>query len=198
MPSSVWFRLTCFSRYTDHTYMVMTLQKLVHLHDDDNDDSDSEYEVDSLGGTWKSKRGRFSKAFHKMFSKSAPKNKYGDGQRRDSTAAGISHTNGFVTGHTDGVSTAPMKKLRTLQGYHGGVNQERVEYMEKQSPLTKRGWAVSAEQVSIFLTAGKKVGISHIIYSLTWQTTRSFRSFNHLLTISNSPSFIAWLPPILF
>jgi hypothetical protein len=173
--------------------MVMTLQKLVHLHDDD--DSDSGYEVDSLGDTWKSKRGRFSKAFHKMFSKSAPNNKYDDGQRRDSTATG---TNGFVTGHTDGVSTAPMKKLRTLQGYHGGVNQERVEYMEKQSPLTKRGWAVSAEQVSIFLTAGKKVGISHIIYSLTWQITRSFRSFNHLLTISNSLSFIACLPRILF
>ncbi|KAH8790624.1 cora family metal ion transporter-like protein [Hyaloscypha finlandica] len=138
--------------YTDHTYMVMTLQKLVHLHDDD--DSDSGYEVDSLGDTWKSKRGRFSKAFHRMFSKSAPKNKYDDGQRRDSTATG---TNGFVTGHTDGISTAPTKKLRTLQGYHGGVNQERVEYMEKQSPLTKRGWAVSAEQVSIFLTADNTV-----------------------------------------
>jgi hypothetical protein len=137
----------------------MTLQKLVHLHDNDDSDSDNE----SIGGTLKSKRGRFSKAFHRMFSKSARKNKYDDGERRDSTATGVSHTNGFVTGHTDGISTAPVKKLRTLQGYYGGVNQERVEYMENQSPLRKRGCAVSAEQVSIFLTAGKTVSVSHTI-----------------------------------
>jgi hypothetical protein len=133
--------------------MVMTLQKLVHLHD--NADSDSEMsDADTLGGMKKSKRGRISKAFHKLFSKSATKIKYEDGQRRDSTVSGISPANGFVLGHTDGVSTSPMQKLRTLQRYHG-ANQERAEYMEKQSPLAKRGLAVSAEQVSIFLTAGK-------------------------------------------
>ena len=174
--------------------MVMTLQKLVHLHDNDDSDSDNE----SIGGTWKTKRGRFSKAFHKMFAKSAPKNKYGDDERRDSTATGISHTNGFVNGHTDGIATAPVKKLRTLQGYHFGGNQERVEYMEKQSPLRKRGCAVSVEQVSIFLTSGKTIGVPHTIHLLTWQTTLSFPSFNHLPTISNFPSFLAWLPRILF
>jgi hypothetical protein len=30
------------SRYTDHTYMVMTLQKLVHLHTDSDNDSGSD------------------------------------------------------------------------------------------------------------------------------------------------------------
>lgn len=146
--------------------MVMTLQKLVHLHDNDASDSEMD-ETDSIGGTRKSKRGRLSKAFRKMFSKSASRNKYNDGQRRDSTASGDTHTNGFVTGHTDGVPTAPMQKLRTLQGYHDGVNQERVEYMEKQSPLTRRGLAVSVEQVSIFHTAGKISFLSNSLQSLT-------------------------------
>jgi hypothetical protein len=171
--------------------MVMTLQKLIHLNDNDTSDSEMDDNDSSYGGTGKPKRGRFSKTLHKWFSKSAPKNKYDDGQRRDSTATGISHTNGFVTGHTDGVSTAPMQKLRTLQRYHDGVNQERAEYMEKQSPLTKRGWAVSAEQVSIFLTAGKMELFSLVLHSLICQTTLSFHSFNHLPTISNFPSFVA-------
>jgi hypothetical protein len=63
--------------------------------------------------------------------------------------------NGFVVGHTDGVPNADLQKLRTLQRYHGGPNQERMAFMEGHSPLTKRDLAVSAEQVSIFLTSGK-------------------------------------------
>jgi hypothetical protein len=134
----------------------MTLQKLVHLHPDSND-SDSEIdETDSVGGSrQKPKRGRVSKALHKMFSKSGAKAKYQEQQRKASMVAGMQPTNGFVTGHTDGIIDAPVQKLRTLQRYHGGVNQERMTYMEEHSPLTKRGLAVSAEQVSIFLTAGK-------------------------------------------
>lgn len=64
--------------------------------------------------------------------------------------------NGFVKGHTDGIPDAPVQKLRTLQRYHGGKNHERMAYMEAHSPLTAKKMAVSAEQVSIFLTAGMK------------------------------------------
>jgi len=144
--------------------MVMTLQKLVHLHD--NDSSDSESEPDSIGGTRKHKHGRISKAFHKIFSKSPPKYDYDDKQRRVSTASGMNGTNGFVTGHTDGAPTAPMQKLRTLQSYHGGSNQERIKYMEEHSPLTKRGLAISAEQVSIFLTSGKTKILCNLLFLL--------------------------------
>lgn len=59
--------------YTGHTFMVMTLQKLVHLHRDD-DDSDSESEdFDYVGGSKKAKRGPMSKWMHKMFSTSKTK-----------------------------------------------------------------------------------------------------------------------------
>jgi Mg2+ and Co2+ transporter CorA len=54
--------------YTDHTFMVMTLQKLVHLHrDDDSSDTESE-DFDDVGGSKKIRRGTISKWMHKMFS----------------------------------------------------------------------------------------------------------------------------------
>ena len=42
---------------------------------------------------------------------------------------------------------------RTLQRYHGGPNEDHVEYMEYHSPLRNKGLSVGIEQVSIFLTA---------------------------------------------
>ncbi|KAJ9663695.1 hypothetical protein H2198_000707 [Neophaeococcomyces mojaviensis] len=56
------------------------------------------------------------------------------------------------------------KKVRTLQQYHAGPNQDRIEYMQRHSTLGKRGLGVSVEQVSIFLTADNTV-ISFFEYS---------------------------------
>jgi Mg2+ and Co2+ transporter CorA len=132
--------------------MVLTLQKLVHLHAD-QDDSDSESDDGSIRDPKKPRRGRFSKALHKIFSNRKAKEKYDEKQRRSDMVADVHDpTNGYVTGHTDGVANAPKQKLRTIQRYHGGQNQERMAYMEKHSALTRKRLAVSAEQVSIFLT----------------------------------------------
>jgi Mg2+ and Co2+ transporter CorA len=46
----------------------------------------------------------------------------------------------------------PGVHYRTLQRYRSEANIERNLYMEKNSPLTAKGLAVSIEQVSIFLT----------------------------------------------
>jgi Mg2+ and Co2+ transporter CorA len=46
----------------------------------------------------------------------------------------------------------PGVHYRTLQRYRSEANLERNLYMEKNSPLTAKGLAVSIEQVSIFLT----------------------------------------------
>lgn len=133
--------------------MVFTLQKLVHLHRDEDSDSESEsYDKDSIGGSRKAPRNKVSKFFHNLFSGS--KVKYEDKQRQASIIAGVHDpANEFVTGHTNGSST-PVQKLRTLQRYHGGPNKARMEYMERHSPLTKKRQAISAEQVSVFLTSG--------------------------------------------
>ncbi|KAF8849912.1 cora family metal ion transporter-like protein [Acephala macrosclerotiorum] len=142
--------------YTDHTYMVFTLQKLVHLHRGEGNDSESEFDdKDSIVGSRKAPRNKVSKFFRNMFSGSTAK--YENKQRQASTIAGVHDpANEFVTGHTEG-SGSPVQKLRTLQRYHGGPNKARMEYMERHSPLTKKRQAISAEQVSVFLTADNTV-----------------------------------------
>ncbi|EEY21578.1 conserved hypothetical protein [Verticillium alfalfae VaMs.102] len=47
--------------------------------------------------------------------------------------------------------------VRTLQRYHASPNEARTDYMEKHSSLNSRDLAVSAEQVSIFLTSDNTV-----------------------------------------
>ena len=159
----------------------------------------------------KKKRGRFSKAFHKLLSGQKSKQTYDEKEKQENIVGGVhAPANGYVTGHTgkrrgfttsrpvidiiryiltsicislkwkiakafwpltflsqctaansqslsDGVTDSATHELRTLQGYNSGGNQERMMYMEKHSPLTSKGLAVSAEQVSIFLTSGKIV-----------------------------------------
>ncbi|XMA20351.1 hypothetical protein WAI453_013142 [Rhynchosporium graminicola] len=137
--------------YADHTYMVLTLQKLIHLHPD-NEDSDSD--DGDMNSVRRPKRGRFGKFMHSIFSGKRSKKKY---QEKRMMAGLHDPSNGFVTGHTEGVSEPHLKNLKTLQRYHGGPNKERMEYMEKHSPLTARKYAISAEQVSIFLTSDNTV-----------------------------------------
>jgi hypothetical protein len=136
--------------------MVLTLQKLVHLHPDKEDQSDSESDDDGQTDVPRPSKGRTAKFFRKIFSGSKAKEKYDEKQKEADLVAGVHDpTNGYITGHTDGTPSAAIQKLRTLQRYHGGPNKERMTYMEAHSPLTKRKLAVSAEQVSIFLTAGR-------------------------------------------
>ena len=49
--------------------------------------------------------------------------------------------------------TAPWAPhpIRTLQRYHSGPNQDRIEFMERHASLSRKGLGVSMEQVSIFL-----------------------------------------------
>ena len=130
----------------------------MHLHSQDPDsdsDSDSDSESSTVEGIKpKNKRGPFHKALRKMFRIRRPL------ASTTSTEADIDDqekhrfSNGTVNAHTFGTDRAAVKKIRTLQRYHGGPNQERMEYMEAKSPLQSKGLAVSAEQVSIYLTSG--------------------------------------------
>jgi len=97
-------------------------------------------------GVWSSVQDLFSK----------PKAKYKSKKKDVNIVAGVHDTtNGFIVGHTEGVSSAAgLQKLRTLQRYHGGPNEERMAYMEARSPLAGKKMAVSVEQVSMFLTSG--------------------------------------------
>jgi Mg2+ and Co2+ transporter CorA len=73
--------------YTDHTYMVLTLQKLVHLHEDQDCDSDSD--SDDNSSRKRAKRGPLMKALHKMFSTQKAKERYDEKQRKANVVAGV-------------------------------------------------------------------------------------------------------------
>lgn len=145
------------ARYTNHIYLVMTLQKLVDIHDPDNGDSDSDDDDISQ----RSKPDQFIKTVRKLFSrKKVLIGGTGPPFVGDVTAHDDDGNNGLV-GTTNanagsGVSV-PVQKLRTLHRYHGGRNQERTLFMEKNSALTKKSQVVSVEQVSIFLTEGLSI-----------------------------------------
>ncbi|KAK6351151.1 hypothetical protein TWF718_004322 [Orbilia javanica] len=53
-----------------------------------------------------------------------------------------------VQGHSEGTD---ITTIQTLQRYHGGPNYERILFMEKNSSLAQKDYAVAVEQCSIFL-----------------------------------------------
>ena len=129
----------------------MTLFKLIHLHTDDDRDCDSDSE--DGGSIQESSRMEIiSKGIRRIFRSKAKAKQRMANKAAVNAAVSI---NGNITGHTEGDSDAPIKKMRTLQRFHSGRNEEGMVYMEKHSVLTPQQMAVSAEQVSIFLTTGK-------------------------------------------
>ncbi|KAL9582924.1 MAG: hypothetical protein Q9203_005290 [Teloschistes exilis] len=139
--------------YSDHTYMVLPLQKLIHLYtsvDSSSESSDSDDEKDrnhqnkrkgrtGLWSWW-----RRSKSRHDRGKPPQP---------LDTPADTHNPTNGFITAHTSPSTISRLTQLRTLQRYHGGPNEERIQFMEKHSALASKNLGVSVEQVSVFLTA---------------------------------------------
>lgn len=156
--------------YSDHTYIVLPLQKLIHFHSDTHCDSDCEEwdSDDSMSRKRKQKKGRLSYLRRKEKEKNrkrppqpldsaaemhTPSNGYSDPTIKSFADAG----DGFVKAHSSSTMDAPITNVRTLQRYHGGPNEERIEFMEKHSALASKSLGVSVEQVSIFLTSDNTV-----------------------------------------
>lgn len=155
--------------YSDHTYIVLPLQKLIHFHSDTHRDSDCE-EWDSDDGmtrkrkqekgiisSFRRKKNKNTKEPPKPLDSAAemhtPSNGYVDPFGNSSTDAG----NGFVKAHSSSFMDAPVTNVRTLQRYHGGPNEERIDFMEKHSALASKSLGVGVEQVSIFLISDNTV-----------------------------------------
>ncbi|KKA27418.1 hypothetical protein TD95_002026 [Thielaviopsis punctulata] len=131
--------------YPNHAFVILTLQKLVHLVDPDESDSssssDSDFD-DDAASTWsKIKRPfRFRKKNRKD-SESTP-NQFNHQVRSNLTREEIA---------------SPSAIGKTLQQYHASPNEARTEFMEQHSSLAGRSLAVSAEQVSLFLTSDNTI-----------------------------------------
>lgn len=130
--------------YSDQTYIVMTLQKLVKLptHCDCPDDSD-DGSIRSDGGSLQKTR-TAKKLLSKILGREMP---FGVGNPVPEVSF---ESHGIAGDHLNHQRT-PLPQPRTLQRYHGGPNLERIAFMEEHSGMTKKDLAVCAEQVSIFL-----------------------------------------------
>ncbi|EMC98455.1 hypothetical protein BAUCODRAFT_67314 [Baudoinia panamericana UAMH 10762] len=128
--------------YTDQAFVVLTLQKLVRLHQhrgqdgkcdcpamEDSEDGSSSDKDDSAGElAGKAQSRRFSPVSFWSSSKSKR--------------------------HQD---ESPIKPIRTLHRYESAQIPEHTAFMEKHSVLADEELAVSVEQVSIFLLADNTI-----------------------------------------
>lgn len=174
--------------YHDHTFVVLPLQRLVNVQEERDSSSDEEefddneseefetpdglqkYNSGSRGDHERRRQRRAAQHMkrHKGViatlirdfihpRKKKPKVKYPEAVLNASRSTDFKRHN---------VVPAPWvpKHIRTLHHYHAGPNQDRIEYMSRHSPLSKRGLGVSMEQVSIFVTTDNTV-ISFFEYS---------------------------------
>lgn len=128
--------IVCLGRYPNHAFIIMTLQKLVHLVEDDNNSSDS--------GSSTHTRSKF-KGFFQGWGSRGKKQSAMDPERhvRDENGGPVL---------SDGSTLEETTMLRSLQRFHASGNEDRTEFMEQHSSLAPYNMAISAEQVSIFLT----------------------------------------------
>ena len=162
--------------YTDHTYsegsehssyawltclVVLSLQKLIHLHSDSECESDcSDWEdrpFDDKKTQKKRKKGARKSLLSRMIGKRSKTDERKLSQPLDTTRDVYDPANGSIDAQKSSSDKAPINRVRTLQEYHGGPNVERVQFMETHSALASKNLGVGVEQVSIFLTADNTV-----------------------------------------
>ncbi|KAH8696155.1 putative cora family metal ion transporter [Talaromyces proteolyticus] len=158
--------------YSDHAYIVLSLQKLIKLSHDDHkcdendEEKDSQYNTDSDSDdiipqvTVRRRKWHVIKAalqdllFPRSWRVSGKEKRYNKSseKNRNKDIGKASSYNSFQNDHA---GKSPMP--RTLQRFRGGPNEERIEFMERHAVLASQGLGVTLEQVSIFLGADNTV-----------------------------------------
>ncbi|KAF2398849.1 hypothetical protein EJ06DRAFT_558026 [Trichodelitschia bisporula] len=124
--------------YSDHAFILLTLQKLIRFNPEVDSDSDSD--TSSL-----KPKSYLQRLFGKHQHPRAPSIDSENGSPKIPAIKALD------------LNPTPNSSYRTLHRYRGGVNTERTLYMERNSGLTRKNLAVSVEQVSLFLTADNTV-----------------------------------------
>ena len=143
--------------YADHTYLVLPLQKLIHLHSEEDCGSECSEWNDFQKPLKTKKKSKKKSMFSSWRRRQIAKDRKEPPKPADTSAEMHDPTNGFVHAHVSPNSKAPIAKTRTLQRYHGGPNEERIEFMENHSALVSKSLGVGVEQVSIFLLSDNTV-----------------------------------------
>lgn len=156
-PSSAWSSSDDALRFPTHVFIVLTLQKLVHIQDSDAEDSDSEY-VDSDKAKGSGRNGEWGgNGGPNLYSRLK---EYFTRTRHDSPdrklERGSPNLPGSLCGQTDSSPSSfrnpNLRGLRTLQTYHSRLDEPRTHYMKQHSALVSRHLAVACEQVAMFVT----------------------------------------------
>lgn len=131
--------------YTDHAFLVLTLQKLIPLpiSEDPRPQSDHRAEKRDRVHTHLSSFRTMRRTFRQ--------------NDEDVTAVKAGHEV-FDEAHVQReTTTSQYNDIRTLHTYRGASSAERIAYMKKRSMLTKYGLTVAIEQVSMFLCSDNTV-----------------------------------------
>lgn len=176
--------------YSDNAFIVLTLQKLVRLHeggmqmrDEDEDGVDDEEE-------FKFYEQKQPSLWKRLLSSCVP--------RRSSQSANSKglekdeDPNRLVAAHSSTSVDDPVKPIKTLQRYHS-ANRDRIEFKEAHSALIHENYAVSVEQVSLFLTSDNTVIsiFEHSAPDVLGPITKRLRNKDTILRRSSDASLLA-------
>ncbi|KAJ6184286.1 hypothetical protein N7519_005587 [Penicillium mononematosum] len=163
--------------YSDHAFVVLTLQKLMKIQEEDSSDSEDEEATSSIS-RWKSRDRKSSVISDKSSISLKRPTKWNviiaalkdifrfrsstRQERKDKATYGSSVRPGpgqtsKQNSHFGNVGTTTETTARSLQRYRGGPNEDRIEFMERHAALSAKGLCVTLEQVSIFLHADNTV-----------------------------------------
>ncbi|KAF9891775.1 hypothetical protein FE257_003256 [Aspergillus nanangensis] len=157
--------------YSDHAYIVLTLQKLIKLVEESSDSDDESKTGESLSnhdrrGSSSSSKGIAVKTPSKrdvVVEALLDLFRLGSRDEREDNI----YTTGTSVRPCTGVSSKTKIDVgdianagctaRSIQRYRGGPNEDRIAFMERHAVLAAKGLSVTLEQVSIFLHADNTV-----------------------------------------
>ena len=129
--------------------VLLTLQKLVRFKDADQADCEDD------GNNYLHPKKKRMGLFRRAGRKGIPEEMFAQDPLPHSTSQ-LSDKQAAFTSSTD-VPPPFGSSFRTLQRYRGNPNIARSMFMERHSALTQKNFAVSVEQVSIFITSDNTV-----------------------------------------
>jgi Mg2+ and Co2+ transporter CorA len=132
--------------YNDQACIILTLQKLVrlHQHDDEFEDCAAHDDVESVGGGAKGGWWPGPREEKDVLPRYLDRDR--DGKIDE-----------FVKAHSNTSEASPIKEIRTLHRYESSQIAKHTAFMEKHSVLSGEDLVVSVEQVSIFLLADNTI-----------------------------------------
>lgn len=142
--------------YSDHAFIVLTLQKLVRLHRHGSNNSpcdcpdDEHYHDDGAFGKVNKHHNRNRWAASRRERQAMPPSYLEAG-------GGSDKLDEFITAHSSTSEASPIKPIRTLHRYDSAQIPEHTAFMERHSALSNEDLVVSVEQVAIFLLADNTV-----------------------------------------